>query len=265
MPSQNDKAKELRSLCKPGDPLLLTNVYDGATASLIATHTSTKAVATASYAIAAVIGVADADLTLQDNLVGIRTVASVINKTDLPLTTDLQDGYEDVAWTIKQAIEAGAVGGNIEDVDTKVDKLRTVEDAVSRIKTALKAASDAGVPDFCVNARTDVLLYGGTIDEAIARGRAYLDAGATTVYVWGGPSGRGVSREEIKQLVKGLNGMINVKMNLRPGFLTRGELAELGVARISIGPELYAKAMTAVKSALDLAADGQQFQQKSPL
>ena len=261
MSNLNDKAKKLRQLCKPGDPLVLLNAYDGASASIVANHPASKAVATASFAVAAVIGVADNDLTAKDNLAGIRTVASVVSKTDLPLTADLQDGYEDIASTIKHAIDMSVVGANIEDLDTTGDKpkLRDLDDAVSRIKTALKAASDAGVPDFCVNARTDTLLFDGTIEDAIKRGKAFLDAGATTVYVWGGPSGRGVSRDEIKELVKGLGGMINVKMNLRPGFLNRNELADLGVARVSIGPELYVKAMAGFKAALDTAAKGESF------
>ena len=237
----------------------MTNVYDGATAKIVSEHPDTRAIATASFAVAGAIGVADNDLTLEDNLAGIRIVSAIVGKTELPLTADLQDGYDDVAYTIKRAIDAGVVGANIEDVDNKAGKWRDVDDAVSRIKTALRAASEAGVPDFCVNARTDTLLYGGTISDAIARGTAYLDAGATTVYIWGGPSGRGVSRDELRQLAEGLNGMINVKMNLRPGFLNAKEIAELGIARISIGPELYVKAMAAFRSALDTAAGGQSF------
>ena len=238
---------------------MLTNVYDGATAKIVSEHPDTRAIATASFAVAGAIGVADNDLTLEDNLAGIRIVSAIVGKTDLPLTADLQDGYDDVAYTIKRAIDADVVGANIEDVDNKAGKWRDLDDAVSRIKTALRAASEAGVPDFCVNARTDALLYGGTISDAIARGTAYLEAGATTVYIWGGPSGRGVSRDELRQLVEGLNGMINVKMNLRPGFLNAKEIAELGIARISIGPELYVKAMAAFRSALDTAAGGQSF------
>jgi 2-methylisocitrate lyase-like PEP mutase family enzyme len=237
----------------------LTNVYDGASANAVISHPSTTAVATASYAIAAVVGVADNDLSLKDNLVGIRIVSSVVNKTDLPLTADLQDGYDDIGSTIKQAIEAGVVGANIEDVDNKAEKLRSVDDAVSRIKAALAAAAEAGVPDFCVNARTDALVYGGSIEDAISRGKAYLDAGAVTVYIWGGPSGRGVSSSEIKQLAEALGGMINVKMNLRPGFLNVQEIADLGVARISVGPEMWAKAMAGFKNALETVAKRENF------
>ncbi|KAF2487572.1 phosphoenolpyruvate phosphomutase-domain-containing protein [Neohortaea acidophila] len=260
MASQNDKARKLRALCKPGDPLVLTNVWDPPTAKIVSQHPRTQAVATASYALAAVIGIEDDDLSLEDNLAAVRRIAAVLQDSEIPLSADMQDGYGDVAETVKQFIAAGAVGGNLEDVDNAVGELRGVSDAVSRVVRAREGAREAGVPDFCINARTDVLRFGGNIGDAIARGRAYLQAGATTVYVWGGPKGRGVSREEIWELVKGLGGMINVKMNLRPGFLTRKELAELGVARISIGPELYARAMDGFKGALEKAVDGQSFE-----
>lgn len=60
------------------------------------------------------------------------------------------------------------------------------------------------MPDFCVNARTDALGHGGSIEESIDREKAYLAAGATTVFVWGGGDRRGVSAEEVKQLVEAL-------------------------------------------------------------
>ncbi|KAK5169730.1 uncharacterized protein LTR77_005708 [Saxophila tyrrhenica] len=255
----NEQATTIRQLCKPGDPVILTNVYDAATAGVVASHPSTRAMATASFATAAANGVEDNDLRLEDNLIAVREIAAVAKKKGLPLTVDLQDGYDDVASTIGQAIDAGAVGCNIEDVDNSTGKLRTVDDAVYRIKTAMSAAAANAVPDFCVNARTDALAFGGSIQDAIARGRAYLDAGAVTVFVWGRPGGRGVSTDEVKELVPELGGMVNMKMNLRPGYLNARELAELGVARINVGPELYHKAMAGFKEALEMVAKKESF------
>lgn len=255
----NDKAIKLRQLCRPGDPLVLTNVYDAATAAIVVAHPSTKAIATASFAIAEINGVRDPDLTLEDNLAGIQNIAKVVSKTNLPLTADLQDGYDNIAATVKQAIESGAVGANIEDLDGTNGQLREVNDAVSRIKTALHAASEAGVPDFCINARTDVLAFDGSISDAIERGQAYLKAGAVTVYVWGGGKGRVVTKDEVRELVDGLGGMLNVKMKLERGFLNAKELAELGVARMSVGPDMYWKAMAGFRNALETVAKGESF------
>lgn len=250
---RNDLAKKLRALHVPGDPILLTNVWDGGSAKAVISNPATKAVATASYAIAETTGVSDAELSLEDNLFGIRRVAKVVDKAGLPLTADMQDGYEDIAANIKSVIEAGAVGCNIEDENHATGQLRDFDDAVNRVKLVVAAAKEAGVPDFCLNARTDAIVYGGTVEEAIKRGNAFLEAGALTVFVWGGPSGRGLRDAEVKQLAEAFGGMLNVKMNLRPGFLNAKELAGLGVARISVGPELWAKAMARFKEGVEEA------------
>jgi len=252
--TQNTLALHFASLHKPGSPILLANVYDGATAKAIISHSGAKAVATASYAIGEAQGITDDDLTLEQNLQSIRIVASVVVPSGKPLTVDLQDGYDDVAKTIKEAIFLGAVGCNIEDVDREASprpRLRDAKEAIKRLQQAKQAAEEVGVPDFVVNARTDALLFGASIEDAIDRGQAYLDAGATTAFIWGGPK-RGVSTQEVKQLVSGLGGMVNVKMNLRPGFLDVSALRELGVARISVGPELFHRAMKGYREGADL-------------
>lgn len=263
---QNNQAIYFRSLHNPNNPLVLTNIHDAATASLIANHPSTRAIATGSYAVAASQGIPDGDLSLPQNLATIRSIASVLKRNELPfhedptdtslkipLTVDIQDGYDDVALTIKEIIKLGVVGCNLEDLDTKTGQLRSLPDAVHRIQTALRAAAESGVPDFVINARTDVLgcLESDTIEDAIERGKAFLNAGPCTVFVWGGAGGRGVSRDEVGRLVKAFEGKLNVKANLREGFLTVGELRKLGMARISLGPELYRHAMNAFQERAD--------------
>lgn len=110
-----------------------------------------------------------------------------------------------------------------------------------------------------------VLVHGGSFEETITRGKAYLEAGATSVFVWGGGSGRvgdasaasganedgpknfGISKQEIEQLVTAFDGRLNVSLKLGvPGALTVAELAKIGVSRISIGPTLQFKAMERV-------------------
>jgi 2-methylisocitrate lyase-like PEP mutase family enzyme len=106
--------------------------------------------------------------------------------------------------------EAGAVGINLEDYYQAEGRLYSVSEAVNRIKRVLDVARDLGVPDFVVNARCDVLVQGGTLEEAIDRGKAYLAAGATTVFVWGGSGRGGLSREEVIRLVEAFGGKLNV-------------------------------------------------------
>ncbi|KAJ5669447.1 Pyruvate/Phosphoenolpyruvate kinase [Penicillium macrosclerotiorum] len=250
--TQNALALRLRALHRPGHPLILANVYDAATATTIASLPTATAIATASYAIAQTLGVPDASLTATQNLSAVKAIAEAARAANpaLPLTVDLQDGYADPGATVTMAITLGAVGCNIEDVDGATGALRSVPDAVARIRAVRRAAAEAGVPDFVVNARTDVLFLGGPgagVEDAVRRGRAFLEAGAACVYVWGGPRGRGVSAAEVRELVGGLDGLVNVKMGLEPGFLGVRELGNLGVARVSVGPGLWRVGMAALR------------------
>jgi 2-methylisocitrate lyase-like PEP mutase family enzyme len=247
-------AQKLKALHKPGQPVVFTNIWDAPSTSLALSHAKTKALATASYAIAAVAGLEDPDLTLEDNLYAISKICARIVKEgkaeSVPLTVDLQDGYgARLKEIIEKIVELGVVGCNLEDskiVDGGETKLIEPEEHADRIELAIDTARAKGVEDFVVNARTDCVLLGGTIEEAIRRGKLYLAAGATTVFVWGGLK-RGLRDAEVKQLVDGLKGRVNVIY--RKGMqdsLSVGEIAKLGVARISMGPGIWRDAMAAV-------------------
>jgi len=138
---------------------------------------------------------------------------------------------------------------------------------VERIKIALNVAREMGVTDFVVNARTDVLRLkpnpeGWTremmLEEAIKRGKAFLDAGATCVFVWGGAAGV-IKRDEVKKLTKELEGRLAVKLADDKDGLSVKELAELGVCRISIGGSLYSKDIAALKRKADRILKGGQL------
>lgn len=85
---------------------------------------------------------------------------------------------------------------------------------MDRIKKVLDTAHSFGIPDFVVNARCDVLVYGGSLREVVNRGQAYLAAGASTVFVWGGSARGGLHREEVVELVEAFDGRLNVLMKL---------------------------------------------------
>ncbi|KAJ3129058.1 hypothetical protein HK098_002650 [Nowakowskiella sp. JEL0407] len=255
----NALARQLASLHIPGAPLILANVYDACGASALLSSTNVKVIATSSFAIASALGKPDDDLTLEENLSAITSVCKVV-KGKLPVTADLQDCYGsrlEVALT--RAVELGVVGCNIEDAIPNSDSLYTVEDAVDRIRRVRKITTDLGVPDFVINARTDVLLksqYGG-MEEVISRGKLYLEAGANCVFVWG--ASRGVSGEEVKVLVKAFSGKLNVKLSGKSDGLSVKELAEIGVCRISVGAEIMRKAMSAIVATTSKILDGGQL------
>lgn len=244
----NAAARSLRSLHQPGRPLVLANVYDILSANTVASLPSCHALATASYAVARAAGTEDDDMTLEQNIAAARGIGKVAAAHGKPLTVDLQDGYGDRLQEAIQSViqDGGAVGINLEDCDKDTGKMHPVDVATNRIQTAVKTARDLGVPDFVVNARCDTLIHGGGMDEVIERGKRYLAAGATTVFVWGG-SKRGVSRAEVERMVREFDGRLNVSLKWSQDGLSVSELAKIGVARISVGPAIQFFAMDEYK------------------
>ena len=255
MAQLHNMAGTLKSLHKPGSPIVFANVYDALTAETVGAIPGCRALATASKAIALAAGTEDDDLDLATNMAAIRRIGSVARKHGLPLTADLQDGYGDsLEDAIRQAIDAGVVGANLEDVDKDSQKLLAPDVAAERVARVMRVANEKGVPDFVVNARCDALLQGGELEEVIRRGHMYLKAGATCVFVWGGATRGGISKEEVVQLTKAFQGQLSVSMKLPVGEgLGVEELAKIGVCRISVGPNLQTLAMEA------LAREAQRF------
>lgn len=268
MTSINSAAKALKALHVPKSPLVLTNIWDTSSLNAVLSLNENskkpvKAIATASWAVAAAVGCKDEELSYEQNLAAIKQVALLCQKAGVPLTSDLQDGYgSQIAQIVTAAVEAGVSGANIEDSIPSAGfgkgiagSLYPLDEQVRRLKSALKAAAGAGCPDFVLNARCDVFcLDDPNLDddtrmkEAIVRGKAFLELGATTVFYWGGPRG-GLTKAHLQTLVNELDGRVAVLLAAYPGGPTVTELAQIGVARISIGPALYRVAMSAIQKA----------------
>ncbi|KUJ15541.1 Phosphoenolpyruvate/pyruvate domain-containing protein [Mollisia scopiformis] len=245
MSALNQSAQVLKSLHqRPHKPLVLANVYDILTARAVAELPSSETLATASYSVAQAAGTTDNDLTLDENLTAVKGIAAVAKEFNKPLTVDFQDAYgSKLEEGINKLLDLGVAGINLEDYDNTTQQLMDAQTAVDRIRRTLDVAKERNVPDFVVNARCDVLVLGGKMEEVVKRGKSYLDAGATTVFVWGGK--RDVSKAEVEHMVKEFGGRLNVSLKRSADGLTIKELADLGVARISMGPALQILAMKA--------------------
>ena len=143
---------------------------------------------------------------------------------------------------MRRAIGAGAVGGNLED------GMRPLDEALGAVEAAVRAGAAEGVA-FVLNARTDALLIPGErsqdelVAEAISRGRAFLDAGASCVFV----PGR-LDAETAARLVDGI-GLRKVSVIAVPGGATPAQFGAVGVARVSVGPWAQRVALTALAEA----------------
>jgi 2-methylisocitrate lyase-like PEP mutase family enzyme len=246
------RAEALRALHTDPAILVLVNVWDAASARTVASVPGCRAIATASWAIAAAQGLADGEVIGREGM--LEAVGWVARAVDLPVTADLEGGYgatpADVGETIARAIGAGAVGCNLEDGLREGNTLRDAEDAAARVAAARERAEAEGVP-VVINARTDVFLRGANDPEAaFLRGQAYARAGADCIFVPGV-----TDRETIKALVDGIDAPVSVLA--RPGAPSVTELQELGVARVSFGPGPMGVALAALaKTASDLLSGG---------
>jgi methylisocitrate lyase len=241
--TQQDRARALHALHVPGQPLVLFNAWDAGSARAVATA-GAGAIATGSWSVAAANGYDDGEqLPFAFALANLRRIVAAVA---LPVTIDLESGYGEspaaVATTVAAALEAGAVGCNLEDSFPADGSLRDAAGQAARLAAARKAADDAGVAMF-LNARTDVFFQKpaaahdlAMVEAALKRARAYAEAGASGLFVPGL-----VAEELIARVVDASPLPVNIMA--MPGVPGRKRLAELGVARISHGPGPYRGAM----------------------
>ena len=248
MTSTADRATALRALHTDPTLLTLVNVWDVASARTVAQAEGTRAIATASHAIAAMYGYADGENIPRDLM--LEAVGRVVDAVDLPVTADLEAGYGDAAETVRRAIGLGVVGCNIED------QMRPLAEATGIVEAVMRAAADEGVPDFVLNARTDAFVRSGDIGpdeklaDAIERGRAFLGAGAPVVFV----PGR-LTDDQVVALVDALGPQRLSVLPVSGPSLAR--LEELGVARVSFGPFPQRVALTALQEMVEGVARGE--------
>lgn len=236
VPDQAALAARLRALHTPGDPLVLVNVWDVLGARVVEAA-GARAIATASWAVSASLGLPDGEgMGLADSLAVVGRIARAVA---VPVTADFERGYgatpDDVASAVARLLATGAVGANIEDSVVElgkpapdgVDPLRPVDEQCARLAAVRAAGERMGVP-LVLNARTDAHARGAAMADVVARGRAFLDAGADCVFVVGRTSLR-----DVATLAEAFDGRLNVIG--RPGQPSIAELVSAGVARISIG------------------------------
>ncbi len=236
------KAARLRALHVPGDPVVLPNVWDAASARVVAG--TFPAVATASAAVSAALGYGDGEAMPVDE--AFAAVARVVRAVDVPVTADVERGYRlPPAEIAARLADAGAVGCNLEDSDPATDRMVPVGEQVEFLG-AVRAAD----PLLVINARVDVFFQEGgkDFDEGVARARAYLAAGADCVYPFG------LAADRIADFCRAVGGPVNIVHV--PDSPTPAELGKLGAARVSFGPGLQRLLLARLKAAVAVVREG---------
>jgi 2-methylisocitrate lyase-like PEP mutase family enzyme len=234
----------LRSLHRPGDPLLLPNAWDVATARAVVAA-GFPVVATTSGGVAATLGYEDHEGAPGAEM--LAAAARIARGVEVPVTVDAEAGYGmEPAELVAALRNMGAAGCNLEDSDYASGGLRDPDRHAEWLRAVRQAASEDDYR-LVINARVDVFLAGflagagpGTqeelVPEAVRRANAYVEAGADCVYpiaLWEAGALRGFMSD--------VRGPVNViRLPQTPSL---DELAELGVARVSWATLLYRDAI----------------------
>ena len=228
-----DAAAALRSLHRPGSPLVLPNAWDIPSA-LVIEQAGFPVVGTSSAAMLEAIGHHDGGNAPVDDV--FAAIARIAKAVTVPVTADLEDGYGlPPVEIVDRLLDAGAVGCNLEDSDHRHPGCLVDAKAQAERIEAVRAAGRARGVDLVVNARIDTWVRQvgdphNRLEETQRRAALYSSAGADCVFPILIPE------TQIGAFMASWQGGLNVLAP--PDRQTVLRLASFGVARISMGPHL---------------------------
>jgi 2-methylisocitrate lyase-like PEP mutase family enzyme len=213
-----------------------------------------KALATTSSGHAHSQGYADGAQSRDQVLAHFAEIAAAV---EVPLNADFENGFADdpdgVAENVTRCIATGVAGLSIEDSPNNgATPLYDLDLSLARVRAA-RAAIDRAGGDVVFTARAENFIRGvPDLDDAIRRLKAYANAGADCLYAPGIKT-----REQIVAVVQAVAPKpVNFLNSGALGF-TVGDLAAMGVRRISVGGSLARVAMHAfIRTATEIAKEG---------
>ncbi|APR82968.1 Phosphoenolpyruvate phosphomutase [Minicystis rosea] len=183
------KARKLRELMARPGPIVIIGAHNGLSGK-IGEEAGFDGLWASGFEISASYAVPDANiLTMAESLSAAKMMNDV---TNIPVIADCDNGFGNainVIRCIEEYERAGIAGICMEDnVFPKrcsfyagvKRELSSVEEHAGKIRAAKAAQRDR---DFVVIARTEALIAGWGMEEALLRGRAYADAGADMVLI----------------------------------------------------------------------------------
>ncbi len=229
-------AARLKELHAGPGPLVLPTVWDAWSAK-VAEGVGFTALTIGSHPLADALGSQDGEhLELEQVFAAVRPIIAAVG---VPVSVDLESGYgHPPADLVAGLVEVGAAGLNIEDtVHREGRRVRTAEEHAAYV-AGLREAADAAAVPLVINGRTDLFMHAddkhAVLDEAVARLRGLVEAGADTVYP--------VRVQSDDDLVAAVCRAMPVPVNVtaHPVDDSLAHLAGLGVRRITFGPRLQA-------------------------
>ena len=232
------KTTRLRERLKTGQTLFVPGCYNALSARIL-DKVGFDAIYMTGYGTSlSLLGMPDCGLaTMTEMHLNARYI---VNAADAPVIADSDNGYGNainVIRTVREYIQTGVAAIHIEDqiIPKRCGHVAgrmviPMEEACGKYRAADYARKELD-PDFLLIARTDARgAHGGTLDDAIARANAYLDAGADMAFVEGP-----VDVAEVKRICAEVKGPILYNQTgISPRF-SQSELQELGIA-VTIAP-----------------------------
>jgi len=250
----------LRALLREPAPLILPGCFNAMSARILE-HAGFPALYMSGYGTSLnLLGLPDAGLiTLTEMALNAKLIASAVRA---PLIADADTGFGNainVVRTVEEYIRAGVAGMHLEDQvapkrcgHVAGREVIAREEAVLKIRAACQTR-DALDPDFVIIARTDARgAHGGSMEEAITRANAFLEAGADLAFVEGPKD-----KEEVAHICQAVKGPVFYNMTgISPRF-TAEEMAAIGIrACILPGAAMRATIMAIHDFATTLKAEG---------
>ncbi len=236
------KFQTFAALHVPGDPVVLYNIWDVGSAQAVV-RAGAKALATGSHPVADANGWPDGEQVPLD--FALANAKRIVDAVEVPVTVDFESAYSvdpsKAAANVVRLAATGAVGCNFEDQVIGGEGLHPLKEQIKRIEAIRLAVGEA----FFINARTDLYLKtqnydSALVDQAIDRGRAFADAGASGFFV-----PRLSDPRQIERIVREVPLPLNVIAF--PGAPEKAVWASAGVARISHGPFPHRALMAALE------------------
>lgn len=249
------RRRQLRDQLAKRQPIVAPGVYDCLSA-LVAAQAGFDAVMVSGAGVAAsALGVPDLGLvTFSEAWAQTRSIVSCV---DIPVIADCDTGYGNPLNVYRTVEEFEAIGVAALFIEDQVAPKRCghfagkdvvpTEEMFQKIRAAVDARSD---PDLVIIARTDARALHGP-EEALARARAYSEAGADAIFIEAP-----LTREELADNVRalaplGIPLMANMAEGGKTPLLSVPELTELGYAIITYPGALQ---KTALRAMSDLMA-----------
>jgi isocitrate lyase len=187
--TMDNMGRRFRQLLRDEPYLFTGGVYSPLDAQ-IAERVGMKSIYMSGYSLAMASGWPDMGFLTMTEMT--RTASMIASAVSIPIIADADDGYGNALnamRTVQEYVKTGVAGIHLEDqvfpkrcghIAGKTIVSR--EDALGKYRAAVETRNRLD-PDFVLIARTDAYgAVGGSLEEAIWRGRAYADAGVDLVW-----------------------------------------------------------------------------------